>query len=128
MNAVANTIPLRALTAGRSGRAKREYYGADDARNCERVMRLIAQHGPAVTWPQVRRFVESLPQIVAAEAAAAFALAENIDPRGRASQLDYAETIERGCVLEAWARECEYLSTRDTCMELVRRAVKRPTP
>jgi hypothetical protein len=122
--AAAHTIPLRALTSGRSGRAKREYYGATDAENAERVMRLIAQHGPAVTWVQVRRMVESLPQIVAA----AFALGADIDPCGRASQLDYAEAMERGCVLESWARECELPSTQAEAMELIRRAVKRPTP
>jgi hypothetical protein len=126
MNAVASRVPLRALTSGRSGhRAKWEYCGATDAHNAKRVMRLISHHGPNVTWAQVRKFVESLPQIVAAEAQTAFALGADIDPCGRASQLDYAEAMERGCVLESWARDCEFLSTRDACMELVRRAVKR---
>ncbi len=127
--AVANHIPLRKLTAARSGRAKREYYNCTDQANAQRVLGAMAKHAPGtLTWTHVRRMVESLPAVVRAEAQTAFAVAADIELRDRASELDYAEAIQRGRVLEYWATRCELPSTQAEAMELIRRAVKGPQP
>ena len=125
MNAATKYVPLRALTAKRSDRAKREFYGASDSENCARVLRAMAKHPPCtLTWVHVRKFVESLPAMVRAEAQTAFAVGADIELRNRASELDYAEQMERGRVLTAWATRCELNSTQAEAMELVRRAGK----
>jgi hypothetical protein len=120
--------PLRQLTARRCERAAREYYGATDRENCERVLKLIALRAPGTTWVHVRKFCAQLPHVVRIERDAARAIADDIDPIDAKSQAAYRDATKRAAVLSAWGKQCEFVSTQTECLELVRRALAERTP
>jgi hypothetical protein len=130
MNAATDLrAPLRQLTARRSERAAREYFGATDRANCDRVLKLIALRGwTGTTMVHVRKFCEKLPHVVRIERDAALAVAADIDPIDAKSQALYRDNIQRAHVLSTWAEQCTFVSTQEACMALVRRALAERTP